>query len=62
VASISAGFSFPIWVILAYRDTSLSLAIFSVLAALLLVYTHRKNISRLLQGTEGKASFLFRKQ
>lgn len=62
LASVSAGFSFPLWVILVYRTPFISLSVFSILAAFLLVYTHRKNISRLLNGTEGKASFLFRKK
>lgn len=62
VSSISAGLSFPVWVILVFQSEFLSLWIFSGLAALLLIYTHRANIKRLIKGEEKQASFLFRKR
>ena len=62
VASITAGISFPIWIILIYRSPFASLWWFSVVAAVLLFLTHRRNIVRLIRGTESKATFLFRKK
>ncbi|MFC2129702.1 glycerol-3-phosphate 1-O-acyltransferase PlsY [Bacteroidota bacterium] len=62
VGSISAGISFPAWVILIYHSQYLSLWIFSGVAASLLIYTHRTNIKRLIKGEEKVASFLFRKK
>jgi len=61
LSSILAGLSFPIWVILVFsRDSSVVLSAFSLLAAVLLVFTHRNNIRRLLNGNENKAGFLVR--
>jgi glycerol-3-phosphate acyltransferase PlsY len=62
LGSIAAGTSFPIWMIFLYKTTYVSLWIFSIMAAFLLVLTHRNNIQRLLKGEENKASFLFRKK
>ena len=52
--SMSAGIAFPIFVIGLFGERSLSLIIFSCLIALLLLYTHRKNIRRLINHTESK--------
>lgn len=60
--SMVAGLSFPVWVILVYNSPYLSLGIFSIVAAILLILTHRSNILRLIAGKESKASFLFRKK
>jgi acyl phosphate:glycerol-3-phosphate acyltransferase len=62
VASITAGISFPLWIILIYRSPFASLWWFSVVAAMLLLLTHRRNIVGLVRGTESKATFLFRKK
>ena len=62
VASLTAGFSFPLWIILIYSSPFTSLWWFSVVAAVLLLFTHRRNIVRLVRGTESKATFLFRKK
>lgn len=62
LGSISAGISFPVWTTIVFKDTSLTMIAFSVFAALLLVYTHRENIRRLLNGNEHKAGFLVRKR
>ncbi len=62
VGSISAGITFPVWVILVFRSPYISLWIFSMIAAILLIITHRKNIKRLRKGQENKASFLFSKK
>lgn len=61
LGSLSAGFAFPAFIIFAFNTEELSLIIFSLLVAVLLVLTHRKNISRLFRGNESKAN-LFKKK
>lgn len=62
LGSVSAGISFPAWVIVVFQSPYISLCVFSLVAAVLLVITHRKNIRRLITGQENKATFLFRKR
>ncbi|MDR0688585.1 MAG: glycerol-3-phosphate 1-O-acyltransferase PlsY [Prevotellaceae bacterium] len=57
LGSLCAGLSFPPVVIFLLREPKLSIRIFVIFACLLLFYTHRKNIRRLLSGTEPKTSF-----
>ncbi|MDR0418724.1 MAG: glycerol-3-phosphate 1-O-acyltransferase PlsY [Prevotellaceae bacterium] len=57
VSSMSAGLSFPIAVIFIFKENMLSFQIFSILVYLLLLYTHRRNIQRLLNGTEPRTVF-----
>ncbi len=59
LGSIIAGLSFPVWIIFVFGTEHTSLRIFSAIVAVLLIITHKKNISRLLNGTENKANFLF---
>ena len=63
LASIVAGCSFPIFVSIfsgsiyarhGINNTSISFLVFSFAVAIALVWTHRKNIGRLLNGTESK--------
>lgn len=63
LASIVAGCSFPIFVSIfsssiyvrhGIDHTSISFVIFSFVVAIALVWTHRKNVGRLLDGTENK--------
>lgn len=61
LASIVAGCVFPVFVSIfsgsiysRYGDTSVSFVLFSIVVAVLLVWTHRKNIGRLLDGSESK--------
>ena len=61
LGSLMMGLSFPLSVFLIFKTDSISLKIFSVAVCILLFITHRKNISRLLRGQEGKATFLFPK-
>lgn len=56
VGSLTAGITFPI-LILFFEDYTISLMIFSIFATVLLFYTHRKNIRRLMNGTENKTTF-----
>ncbi len=60
LGSMMAGLSFPLILILYFHVTAKGLQIFSVLAAIALIYTHRKNIGRLLKKEESKV-FLFKR-
>ncbi len=61
LASITAGCSFPIFVSIfsgsiysRYGDVPISFIIFSIVVAVMLIWTHRRNIERLLSGTESR--------
>jgi acyl phosphate:glycerol-3-phosphate acyltransferase len=54
VSSISASIAFPIIILVLFREPEIMYRIFAVLAALVVVLTHHKNINRLLQGNESK--------
>jgi len=51
-SSISAGVSFPLILLFFFDSPSLIFTIFSVIIAIAIILTHRKNISRLLAGEE----------
>lgn len=57
ISSLSAALSFPVIIYLLEHGDSLTLTIFSVLATILIVITHLKNIKRLLKGEEKRMSF-----
>lgn len=64
LASMTAGCSFPIFVLLfssrsyvRHGDISVTFIVFSFLVAAMLIWTHRKNIGRLRAGTESKIDF-----
>ena len=61
LSSLMMGLSYPVSVIFIFKTDSISLKIFSIVVCILLIVTHRKNISRLLHGNENKATFLFKK-
>jgi acyl phosphate:glycerol-3-phosphate acyltransferase len=61
LGSVLAGIAFPLAVILYFKITNPGLIALSIFAALFLLWTHRKNIRRLLTGTENKFSFKKRK-
>ena len=61
LSSMMMGFSFPVSVIFIFKTDIISLKIFSVVVCILLLITHRENISRLLHGKENRATFLFKK-
>ena len=54
LSSILAGISFPVFVNLALGNTNPILTVFSIIVAVLLVITHRKNILRLIRNEETK--------
>ena len=61
VSSMSGGISFPIFLFLFFDTPSVLFKIFSILAAIGLLITHRENIGRLLKGEEKKL-ITFRKR
>ncbi len=62
LSSIVAGCSFPVFILVSPKTNHvLTLIIFSFVVAILLVVTHRKNISRLVAGTENKI-YIWRKR
>ncbi len=60
LGSITAGVAFPIYLVLVFGETYPPLIIFGCVIAVLLIFTHRKNIKRLLSGTESK-TYLIRR-
>ena len=59
LGSMSAGVAFPIFILILKRQPPVSLVVFGCVIALLLLFTHRKNIRRLLTRSESK-TYLFR--
>ena len=57
LGSISASLSFPVWVLLWYPDKNISLLVFSFLLTSVILFTHRKNIGRLMKGNENRIYF-----
>ncbi|HEY9115574.1 MAG TPA: glycerol-3-phosphate 1-O-acyltransferase PlsY [Bacteroidales bacterium] len=57
LGSLLAGIAFPLVVIFYYHEENPGLIFLSIFAAIFLVWTHRKNIGRLLKGNENKFSF-----
>ena len=62
LSSMIAGFSFPILIIVVFKETNISLVIFSMVIAILLLFTHQKNIERLLAREESKANLKIKKR
>ena len=54
VSSMIAGISFPVFLFLFFDTPSILFKIFSILAGIALLVTHRKNIGRLIRGEEAK--------
>jgi glycerol-3-phosphate acyltransferase PlsY len=54
LGSMTAGISFPVLLFLFFDSPSIYLKIFSVVVAIALLITHRKNIGRLFKGEESK--------
>ena len=56
LGSMLAGIAFPLVVIFYFHEKNPGLIALSIFAALFLIWTHRNNIGRLLNGTENKFS------
>jgi acyl phosphate:glycerol-3-phosphate acyltransferase len=54
VSSMTAGIAFPVFLFLFFDTPSLIFKIFSIVVAIALLLTHRKNIGRLIRGEEKK--------
>lgn len=59
LSSIVASLSFPVLILFIFREQTPEIAykLFAIGAALMVVITHHKNISRLLRGDESKVTF-----
>jgi len=56
LSSMISGLSFPVLIIIVFKETTPSLVIFSLIMAILMLFTHQKNIERLLRKEEKKAN------
>lgn len=61
LSSITASIAFPVLIVYIFNEPELSYRLFAISTAFLVVLTHHKNISRLLNGNESKVPF-FRKR
>ena len=61
LSSITASIAFPLLILFIFNAHELSYRLFAIATAFLVVLTHHKNISRLLNGNENKVP-LFRKR
>ncbi|MBI5010195.1 MAG: glycerol-3-phosphate 1-O-acyltransferase PlsY [Bacteroidia bacterium] len=57
VSSMTAGIAFPVFLFLLFDTPSAVFKVFSIIVAIALLITHRKNIGRLLKGEEKKLNF-----
>lgn len=62
VGSLMAGLSLPVLFLQVFGYRDMSIVVFGVSVGVLIVYTHRKNIKRLLAGEETKSRILVKKQ
>jgi glycerol-3-phosphate acyltransferase PlsY len=62
IASMTAGIAFPILLFTVFDSPSMIFKIFSVFVSLALIFTHRKNIRRLLKGEEPRLIYGKKKQ
>jgi len=54
LSSMIAAFTFPLTLVFFFSTSTPSLIVFSMIIAILLLFTHQKNIERLLKGEESK--------
>jgi glycerol-3-phosphate acyltransferase PlsY len=58
LSSILAGVTFPIFILIIFNVDNHLYRVFAIAVALLIVFTHQKNIGRLLRGNENKVPIL----
>lgn len=58
LSSILASLALPFFIILIFREQESLYRIFGIAVALLVIFTHQKNINRLLHGSESKVPIL----
>jgi glycerol-3-phosphate acyltransferase PlsY len=61
LSSMTAGLSFPFFLNIVLKNQNQILLLFSVFVAILLIITHKKNISRLLKKQESKVDLFIKK-
>ncbi|MEI6947772.1 glycerol-3-phosphate 1-O-acyltransferase PlsY [Paraflavisolibacter sp. H34] len=54
LSSILAGIAFPIFILVIFNEPEHLYRVFAIVVALMVVFTHQKNIGRLLKGNESK--------
>lgn len=57
LSSLVAALAFPLAIMLVFREPSVVMRIFAIGLCVVVFYTHRQNIARLIKGTEGRMSF-----
>ncbi|HIP31557.1 MAG TPA: glycerol-3-phosphate 1-O-acyltransferase [Crocinitomicaceae bacterium] len=60
LGAIAGSASFPVSIILIFKETSIYLIVFSLVLSFAVIFAHRKNIGRLLKGEENRMN-LFKK-
>lgn len=60
ISSISGGIAFPLISLVFFESPSMMFTIFSILIAITLIITHKKNIGRLIRGEENR--FIWKKR
>lgn len=58
LSSILASIAFPVFILVVFNEPEHLYRVFALLVALLVLFTHQKNISRILNGSESKAPIL----
>ncbi len=58
LSSMFAACAFPVLIVYYFDESNNSLIIFSVMVAVLVIFTHKKNIERLFKNEESKVSIL----
>lgn len=58
LSSILASIAFPILILVIYNEPEQLYRIFAVIVAMLVLFTHQKNIGRILKGSESKVPIL----
>lgn len=58
LSSILAGVALPVFIILIFHEEEHLYRLFGIVVALLIIFTHQKNINRLLSGSESKVPIL----
>lgn len=61
LSSILASMAFPLFIMVIFNEPEPLYRVFAIAVALMVILTHQKNISRLLQGNESKAG-IFRRR
>lgn len=58
LSSIIAGVAFPIFILLIFNEPEHLYRVFAVIVGIMVLFTHQKNIGRLLKGNESKVPIL----